>query len=63
MKITSQQLKSFRLISICILLLGVALMLYMMFVESEPGALPLGLILLGVVGWILSKNKINKQTK
>lgn len=63
MKITSQQLKSFRLISICILLLGVALMVYMMFVESEPGALPLGLILLGVVGWILSKNKINKQTK
>lgn len=37
--------------------IGVALMLAMMVTESEPGALPLGMILVGAVWWMLARRK------
>ncbi len=53
-------LKYYRMISVSILLLGVVLMIYMINVESEPGALPLILILAGIVGFIVSQLKLKK---
>ena len=36
---------------VAIALLGVGLVAYMVVVEGEPGALPLGLVLLGAIGY------------
>jgi hypothetical protein len=38
------------LLSLLLLVAGLALLAYMVTVEGEPGALPLGLVLLGGVG-------------
>lgn len=54
-----QKQKIHRLISFLTMLLGVLLLIYMIKVEEEPGALPLLLIILGAVGLIL--NMINKK--
>ncbi len=40
------------LLSLLTLAIGVALMIFMMYTESEPGAIPLLLIVLGI-GWFL----------
>lgn len=50
--------KSFRLISFLTLFLGILLIIYMIKVEDELGALPLLLIILGSLGLLLNK-KIN----
>lgn len=41
------KLKTHKLLSILITAIGILLMIYMITVESEPGAIPLLLILLG----------------
>ena len=44
------KLKVHRMLSILTLVVGVMLMAYMILVESEPGAIPLLLVVLGT-GW------------
>lgn len=41
--------------------LGFVLFIYMITVEDEPGALPLLLIITGVVWFIISRNQIKKK--
>ncbi len=47
-----ESLRLHKIISILTIVIGVVLMIYMISVESEPGAIPLLLILLGA-GWYL----------
>ena len=46
----SRKLLMHMFFSMLILAIGIALLIYMVTVEDEPGALPLGLIVLGI-GW------------
>lgn len=59
MKKISQKLKYYQIFSALSILLGAALMIYMIKFENEPGALPLFLILMGIIGFIVVniKNK------
>lgn len=52
-----QKQKIYKFISFLTMLLGFLLMIYMIKVEDEPGALPLLLIIIGAVGLILNKIK------
>ncbi len=45
------------LIPFLIILLGSSLLIYMIAVENEPGALPLVLIITGIVFLIIKRNK------
>jgi len=47
--IKNNKLKIHKWLSILITLVGITLMIFMVIVESEPGAIPLFLILLGTV--------------
>ncbi|HET8860879.1 hypothetical protein [Marivirga sp.] len=60
-KKNSQNLKSFRVLFIVIILIGLGLMIFMITVEDEPGALPLLLIVLGTISLIINQIKIKKQ--
>ena len=57
----SQKLKLFKLLSVFTSLLGTFLLIYMIIVEDEPGALPLFLILLGIVFFTINKYQIKKN--
>lgn len=57
----NQKLKSFKIVSVITFLIGAVLMIYMIKVEDEPGALPLFLILIGTIGFVVSEIKIKKQ--
>jgi LPXTG-motif cell wall-anchored protein len=46
-----------RIGSALVLALGLGLLAFMVTVEVEPGALPLGLILLGSTGLVLTRRK------
>ncbi len=61
----SQKIKWNIIISFSILLLGAILLIYMIKTEDEPGALPLVLIITGIVfliiNWLKLRNtKLNK---
>lgn len=59
----SQRLKISKIGSVLTVLLGTTLMIYMIKVEDEPGALPLFLIIIGT-GWlIVNQLQINKSRK
>lgn len=44
-----------RNVSLLFLALGLALLAYMIPVEGEPGALPLGLVLFGTIGFFVAR--------
>ena len=46
--------------SIIVLIVGLLLLVYMVRVEDEPGALPLFFILVGLVGVIVNQVRINR---
>jgi LPXTG-motif cell wall-anchored protein len=46
-----------RIASALVLGLGLVLLVFMVTVESEPGALPLGLVLLGSIGLFATRRK------
>jgi hypothetical protein len=46
-----------KLSSVVILILGLVLLVYMVLIEDEPGALPLLLVLIGALGLIYSRFK------
>ncbi|MFP7721732.1 hypothetical protein [Lysobacter sp. A3-1-A15] len=48
-------LKAVRLVSLVALVVGALLAVMMVLTESEPGALPLALIVVGAVGYGLSR--------
>ena len=52
-----------KVIALTIGFIGLVLLIYMITVESEPGALPLFLILLGVIWFVISKKRKNKLNK
>ncbi len=56
-----RKLKNYKLISVIILITGVALMVYMITVEDEPGAIPLLLILIGAGGYLFTRSRIRSQ--
>jgi hypothetical protein len=53
----NQKFKRLRVLSVIIILIGVALLIYMIKAEDEPGALPLFLILVGTIGFIVNQLK------
>lgn len=57
----SRRLKLGRVFSIITVLLGAALITYMITVEGELGALPLFLIIVGIVWVVINRYKIKKQ--
>lgn len=58
--ITKKQ-KAFKVISIAIIFLGVLLLTYMVTVESEPGLLPLLLIITGTASYFYFRAKTSKK--
>ncbi len=52
------KLRYFRIIWILTTLLGISLIVYMVKVESEPGLLPILLLLTGIIGFIYIQLKI-----
>ena len=50
-----------KILSLLTVFLGFVLLIYMIRVEDEPGALPLLLIITGVVWFIISRNQIKKK--
>lgn len=61
MRKISRKLKWGRILSVLIILLEIALMIYMIEVEDEPGALPLFFIIIGTIWLIVNQNQIKKQ--
>lgn len=59
----SQKLKIATLLSGLCILLGVLLLIYMIRVEDEPGALPLLLTMTGTIWFIINLFKIKKQLR
>lgn len=60
-KETSQHLRIYKALSGITILLGVLLLTFMITVESEPGALPLFLLLFGSIWYLIIQYKIKKQ--
>ncbi len=58
-----EKLKSLRIISMIIAIFGLTLIVYMIWVEGELGALPLFLTLIGIIGIIYSKVSISRFRK
>ena len=58
-----QHLKSQRLFSIIILLLGLTLITFMITVEGELGALPLFVILVGISWYLYVQYQIKKHIR
>ncbi|RNI36677.1 hypothetical protein EFY79_10130 [Hanamia caeni] len=55
--------KMSKMLSLLTVVLGIVLLIYMIMVEDEPGALPLLLIVTGVVWFIISRNQIKKKVQ
>jgi len=60
-KVVNKRLKYREIFFISTILLGTVLLIYMVVVEDEPGALPLLLIIIGIVGLII--NRLNKNIR
>ena len=50
-----------KIVSILTILLGVILLIYMITVEDEPGALPLLLIIIGTLWYFVISYRMKKQ--
>jgi hypothetical protein len=57
----SQKLKLSKTFSLLMIILGATLIIYMITIEGELGALPLFLILTGIVWFIINQYRIKKQ--
>ena len=58
---TSEKLKRHTLISVITIAIGVVLMIYMIFVEDEPGGIPLLLIVFGIGGYFVTRVRIRSH--
>lgn len=59
----SQKLKINKILSVLTILLGIILVVFMVMVEDEPGALPLFLIVAGTVWFSISQYQIKKYLR
>lgn len=59
----SQKLKTNKILSGLTMFIGIILLIYMVTVEDEPGALPLFLILSGTVWSFITQYQIKKNFK
>ena len=59
----SRKFETYKRLSLATILFGVILLIYMIRVEDEPGALPLFLILSGIIVFIALRARIKKQIK
>lgn len=59
----SQKLYYYRILSLLTILIGVLLMTYMIKAEDEPGALPLLLIITGILWFIVNQIKLKNHIK
>ncbi|AKP50564.1 hypothetical protein CA2015_1115 [Cyclobacterium amurskyense] len=50
------------MLSLLTIFLGILLLILMITVEDEPGAIPLLLIIIGTVWYFINKSKIKKQS-
>lgn len=57
-----QKFKINRILSGIMILLGTTLMIYMIKVEDEPGALPLLLIILGTAWFFINQYRLKKDS-
>lgn len=55
------KLKTHKLISLLITVMGIALMTFMIITEDEPGAIPLGLIVAGAGWYFFTRSRIRSQ--
>jgi len=55
-----QKLKTHKFISILIIVIGFILLIFMIIVEDEPGAIPLLLIVVGSVWFIYTRSGIRR---
>jgi hypothetical protein len=62
-KVITQKQKLSRLLSVLTLLLGMTLLIYMIIVEDEPGAVPLFLIFVGASWFFINQHQIKKQLR
>jgi len=60
---TIEKLKRHTLISVITIAIGVVLMIYMIFVENEPGGIPLLLIVFGIGGYFVTRVRIRSHQK
>ena len=58
-----KKLKLLRFISIVSTLIGIVLLIFMIKYEDEPGAMPLILILVGLVGIYMTQARIKQTIK
>jgi hypothetical protein len=58
-----KKLKLLRFISIVSTLIGIVLLIFMIKYEDEPGAIPLILILVGLVGIYMTQARIKQTIK
>jgi hypothetical protein len=54
----TQKLKLQKILSLIIIMLGIALLTYMVIVEDEPGAIPLLMIVTGTGWYFLTRSRI-----
>lgn len=62
-KLKQQNFHVYNIFSAIIFMSGLLLLIYMVSVEGEPGALPLLLLLLGSVGLLFRYIQLRKHTK
>lgn len=55
-------LKAQARLSLGVLVVGIALLTYMISVEGELGALPLALVFIGLAAYLISRYRLSKQT-
>lgn len=56
----SKKLKMNRILSIIVLIFGLVLLTYMIVIESEPGALPLFMLITGAIWFAINQMNIKK---
>lgn len=59
----SRTQKNNRILSTLTIVIGLILMIYMIKVEDEPGALPLFLVLSGIIWFLINHYQIRKQVR
>jgi uncharacterized membrane protein len=59
----SEKLKIQSLLSTLMMIVGILLMLLKIYVDSEPGALPLLFIIVGAVGYAITRVQLRSRDK
>ncbi len=57
----SRHLSLQKILSVLIIAVGIILFMYMIYIEDEPGAVPLLLIALGAGWYLMTRNRVRTQ--